>query len=165
MARRCSAERPLRPKRSRSPRTTDTVPGLVTRPRADPRSEEITSEVFVGKSSATAVFMISSSYSFCISSALMRTSEIPIQPESGANSARYSSAVRPIEAAFTLMGRSLDTTVTASPSWARFDATARMRESLSPSWSPLGRTDWLEWLSSTRSDPPSPTAIGKSNRS
>ena len=30
--------------------------------------------------------------------------------------------------------------------------TARMRESLSPSCSPLGSTDMFEWLSSTRSD-------------
>ena len=40
-----------------------------------------------------------------------------------------------------------------------------MRESLSPSCSPLGSTDGLEWFSSTRSDPPSPTGIGKSSRS
>ena len=47
----------------------------------------------------------------------------------------------------------------------RFSATARMRESLSPSCSPEGSTDMLEWFSSTRRDPPLPTAIGKSRRS
>ena len=55
--------------------------------------------------------------------------------------------------------------MTSTPSFARFSATARMRESLSPSCSPLGSTDGLEWLSSTRSVPPSPTGIGKSSRS
>ncbi len=77
---------------------------------------------------------------------------MPVQPESTASSARYSSASRPIEAALTRIGRSFETTVTSRPSCARFSATARMRESLSPSCSPLGSTDVLEWLSSTRSD-------------
>ena len=54
------------------------------------------------------------------------------------------SAARPTDAAFTRIGRSFETTVTARPSAARFTATAKMRESLSPTCKPLGRTDWLE---------------------
>ena len=52
---------------------------------------------------------------------------MPVQPESTACSARYSSAVMPSEAAFTRIGRSFETTVTSWPSWARCIATARMR--------------------------------------
>jgi hypothetical protein len=72
------------------------------------------------------------------------SSAMPVQPESSASSARYSCASRPIEAAFTRSGKSFETTVTATPSFARFAAHARIRESLSPSCSPLGSTEGLE---------------------
>ncbi len=91
---------------------------------------------------------------------------MPVQPLSTASSARYSSACSPMEAAFTRSGMSFETTVTARPSVDRFSATARIRESLSPSCRPFGSADMLEWLSSTRSVPPdSPTSMGKSSRS
>jgi hypothetical protein len=48
IAMRCSAERPCRPNTSRSPRTSLKPPSPVTRPRAEPRSEWITSPVFTG---------------------------------------------------------------------------------------------------------------------
>ena len=100
-----------------------------------------------------------------MSSAGTASSATPVQPVSTASSARYSSAVRPMEAAFTRIGRSFDTTVTSRPSFARFCATARMRESLPPSCRPLGSTLMFEWFSSTRRLPPSPTGTGKSSRS
>ena len=55
--------------------------------------------------------------------------------------------------------------MTSYPSAWRLRATARMRESLSPSRKPAGSTPGSEWLSSTRSVPPiSPTGIGASSR-
>ena len=91
-------------------------------------------------------------------------SEMPVQPESTACSARYSSAVMPSDAALTRMGRSFETTVTSCPSFAMFIAMARMRLSLSPSRMPEGSTVGSVLLSSTRSVPPSPTGTGKSSR-
>ena len=52
---------------------------------------------------------------------------MPVQPESTASSARYSSAVRPTADALTRIGRSLETTTTSRPSAARLAATARIR--------------------------------------
>ncbi|CAI8286295.1 MAG: Uncharacterised protein [Cellulomonadaceae bacterium TMED98] len=143
MAIRCSAERPCRPKRSRSPRTRLIVFGEVTRPRAEPRSLVITTPVLSGMPSMSSVVSDSVSYRVWTSVEPREISAIPVHPESTANSARYSSAARPTEAAFTRIGRSFETTVTARPSAARFTATAKMRESLSPTCKPLGRTDWL----------------------
>ena len=165
MARRCSADRPFSPKTSRSPRTSFISPLPVTRPRAEPRSEWMTRPVLTGMSCTSRVCMTSFSYSSLIWLEPRVISSMPVQPESTASSCRYSSARSPIDAALTRSGRSLETTVTLSPSLARFIATARMRESLSPSCSPDGSTDMLEWFSSTRRLPPSPTGIGKSSRS
>ena len=80
---------------------------------------------------------------------------MPVQPDSTASSARYSSASRPQAEAFTLIGRSLLTMVTIRPSLAMLRATARMRVSLSPNRKPAGSEDGSVWLSSTRSEPPS----------
>ena len=63
---------------------------------------------------------------------------MPVQPESTASSARYSSASSPTAEALTRSGRSLVTSVTSRPSAARFRATARIRLSLSPSRKPAG---------------------------
>ena len=80
---------------------------------------------------------------------------MPVQPESTASSARYSSAASPTAEALTRIGRSLLTTVTSKPSSDRFLATDRMRVSLSPSRKPAGSELGSVWLSSTRSVPPS----------
>ncbi len=48
IASRCSAERPRSPKTSRSPRTRATTRRCATRPRADPRSEWMTTPVLTG---------------------------------------------------------------------------------------------------------------------
>ena len=68
------------------------------------------------------------------------SSAMPVQPDSTASSARYSSAASPTADALTRIGRSLETSVTSAPSAARLRATARMRVSLSPSRKP-GRQD------------------------
>ena len=92
------------------------------------------------------------------------SSVIPVQPESTGSSARYSWAARPTEAALTRSGRSLLTSTTSSPSAARLQATAKMRESLSPSRNPAGSTEASEWLSSTWTVPPSvPTGSSASS--
>ena len=80
---------------------------------------------------------------------------MPVQPESTGSSARYSCAASPTEAALTRSGRSLLTRTTSSPSAARLHATDRIRVSLSPSRNPAGSTCGSEWLSSTRTVPPS----------
>jgi hypothetical protein len=125
----------------------------------------MTSPVLIGMSPTSRLDSVSSSYSLAIWSEPRSISASPVHPESIASSALYSSAARPTEAAFTRSGRSFETTQTSSPSLARLSATARIRESLSPSCKPDGSTDMLEWLSSTRKLPPSPTEIGKSSRS
>src|SRR3954470_5815792 len=80
-------------------------------------------------------------------------------------SPRYSSASRPTADALIRSGRSLLTSVTRSPSCARFHATARMRVSLSPTRKPDGSESASVWLSSTRMVPPrSPTGTGSSSR-
>ena len=80
-------------------------------------------------------------------------------------SPRYSSASRPTADALIRSGRSLLTSVTRSPSWARLHATARIRVSLSPSRKPDGSESASVWLSSTRMVPPwSPTETGSSSR-
>src|SRR3954471_14004539 len=90
---------------------------------------------------------------------------MPVQPESTASSARYSSASKPTADALTRMGRSLLTTVTSKPSADRFLATERIRVSLSPSRKPAGSTIGSVWLSSTRTVPPSsPTGTGPGRR-
>ena len=90
---------------------------------------------------------------------------MPVQPESGGSSARYSCAVRPMEAAFTRRGRSLLTRTTSSPSAARLRATDSIRVSLSPSRKPGGSTWGSAWFSSTRMVPPrSPTGRSASRR-
>ena len=58
-----------------------------------------------------------------ISSTVTSSSVMPVQPESTASSARYSSASRPTADALTRIGRSLLTTVTSKPSADRFLAT------------------------------------------
>ena len=79
-----------------------------------------------------------------MSAEVTSSSAIPVQPESGGSSARYSCAVRPMAAAFTRSGRSLLTSTTSSPSSARLQATDRIRVSLSPSRKPSGSTDGSE---------------------
>jgi len=86
--------------------------------------------VLTGRSCTRRVDSFSSSYSSFICSLDSVMSACPVQPESTASSARYSSAGRPMDAAFTRSGRSFETTVTSRPSPARLSATARMRESL-----------------------------------
>ena len=62
-------------------------------------------------------------------------------------------------------GARFDTNVTSRPSAAKFRATARMRESLSPSRNPSGRADGSAWFSSTCTVPPASfTGIGVSSR-
>ncbi|CAD5951264.1 exported protein of unknown function [Streptomyces sp. KY75] len=163
---RCSALRPWMPKASRSPRTSRTLPSAVTRPSALPRSDWRTSPVWTGSSAASGTYSVSSVKSRSTCSPERDSSVIPVQPESVmASSARYSSARRPTEEALIRRGRSLETTVTSYPSAWRLRATARIRESLSPSRYPAGRTPGSEWLSSTRSVPPrSPSGIGASSR-
>ena len=165
MASRCSALRPCNPNRSRSPRTSSMFFGPTTRANAEPRSECTTRLVFRGRSSTRTVRSSSFSYSFCISSPDNEISATPVHPESVASSARYSSAASPMLDALTRSGRSFDTTTTSSPSFDRLSATDRIRVSLSPRRSPDGRAESLVWLSSTRSVPPSPIAIGMSRRS
>ena len=90
---------------------------------------------------------------------------MPVQPDSTASSARYSSASSPQAEALTRIGRSLLTIVTIRPSLARLRATARMRVSLSPSRKPAGSEVGSVWLSSTRRVPPSsPIGTGASSR-
>ena len=90
---------------------------------------------------------------------------MPVQPDSTASSARYSSASRPHAEALTRIGRSLLTMVTIRPSLAMLRATARMRVSLSPSRKPAGSDVGSVWLSSTRRVPPSsPMGTGASSR-
>ena len=55
---------------------------------------------------------------------------VPVQLGSPACPCRYSSATRPIAAAFTRSGMSLVTSVTSRPSAARPSATERIRASL-----------------------------------
>ena len=79
---------------------------------------------------------------------------MPVQPDSTASSARYSSASRPHAEALTRIGRSLLTTVTSVALVGEVAATARMRVSLSPSRKPAGSDVGSVWLSSTRRVPP-----------
>jgi|GEM_PF-6258530 len=76
-----------------------------------------------------------------MSSVATCSSAMPVHPDSITCPARYSSAVTPIEAAFTRIGRSLETSTTSLPSAARALATVRMRVSLSPSRNPAGRIE------------------------
>ena len=164
-ATRCSALRPCSPNASASPRISWTDLSGRTRPSALPLGEVSTSPVWQGSSRAASLSKVPRSYSSSISPALTSSSVMPVQPESTGSSARYSSAGRPIAAALTRSGMSLLTSTTSSPSAARFRATDRIRESLSPSRNPAGRTVGSEWLSSTRSVPPSvPTGISASSR-
>ena len=164
-ATRCSALRPRRPNASRSPRTSCTDLSGLTRPSALPLGEIRTRPVWQGRSRAASLSMVPDSYSCSISPLLTSSSVIPVQPESTGSSARYSWAGSPTDAALTRIGRSLLTSTTSSPSAARLAATERMRESLSPSRNPAGSTDGSEWLSSTRTVPPSaPTGISSSSR-
>ena len=102
------------------------------------------------------------SYRSLTSSSEAEMLTVPVQPESFTSSLRYSSACRPMAEAFTRMGRSLETTVTSRPSNAKFWATARIRESLSPERKPWGRTSVEMWFSSTRRLPPSePSGTGR----
>ena len=96
-----------------------------------------------------------------MSSPATSSSVIPVQPDVMTSSARYSSASMPITAALTRIGRYLETSTTDRPSSLRLRATVRMRESLSPSRNPGGRTSGSVWFSSTWSVPSeSPTGIG-----
>ena len=106
-----------------------------------------------------------------MSSSPTSSSTIPVQPESTASWARYSSAGMPTDAAFTRIGMSLETSTTSRPSAERLRATARIRESLSTPSSadvrrkPAGSTDRSLWFSSTCSVPPSsPIGTGLSSR-
>ena len=93
------------------------------------------------------------------------SSRMPVQPDSGGSSARYSWAARPIEAALIRSGRSLLTRTTSAPSAARLRATDKILVSLSPSLNPAGRTDGSVWFSSTLTVPPSsPTSMSASSR-
>src|SRR5665647_1090678 len=169
---RCSALRPCTPKTSWSPRTRRRCLSTVTRASAEPREECSTTPVW--QSSGPTSWPVRSTSarstrSFCQSAAICASlrwiSVIPVQPESMASSARYSSAARPQADALIRSGRSLETSVTSLPSSARFLATARMRVSLSPSRKPAGSVAVSTWLSSTRREPPaSPTGTGWSNR-
>ena len=96
--------------------------------------------VFTGSPNASTLVPTSLSYRSLISSPDNAIELIPVQPESTACSARYSSALMPSEAALTRIGRSFETTVTSCPSWARCIAIARIRLSLSPRRMPLGST-------------------------
>ena len=168
IASRCSALRPCRPNTSRSPRTSLSCPVPMTRPSAEPRSEWMTRLVLTGRS--------------CTSAARQRLGRRRAAPSARWTSvdlghARSSrSRRRARRGTPRRRGRSMPPSRAAGGlsrrprhpgrRCARFSATARMRESLSPSCRPEGSTDMLEWFSSTRSDPPfSPTAIGKSRRS
>ena len=105
------------------------------------------------------------SYSSSSRSALTSISAMPVCPVSTTVSARYSSAVRPTDAALTRSGRSFETSTTSCPSCDSDRATDRIRVSLSPSRKPAGSTEGSLWLSSTRTVPPSsPTGSGSSRR-
>jgi hypothetical protein len=80
---------------------------------------------------------------------------MPVQVGSLAWPWRYSSAVRPTDAAFTRNGMSLLTSVTSRPSAASPSATDRIRVSLESLRNPCGSALWSAWLSSTRRVPPS----------
>ena len=169
IASRCSALRPCRPNTSRSPRTSrNCALARSTRPRAEPRSEWMTRPVFTGRSwTAAARHRLGASYSWLICSPERSISASPVQPESTASSARYSSAARPIEAAFTRIGRSFETTVTVQPVVARGSARrrgcgSRCRRAAARSGSTLTCSSGSARPGAIR---PSPTAIGKSRRS
>ncbi len=132
--------------------------------QAEPRSEWITSPVLTGSPATAGLTPTSVSYRSEISSPDRSIVAMPVHPESIACSARYSSVASPRDAAFTRIGRSFDTTVTAAPSLAMFMATARMRLSFPPVRIPDGRTEGSVLFSSTRSVPSSPTGTGKSRR-
>jgi len=171
IATRCSADRPRTPNTSRSPRTTAILPSRVTLPRAEPRGECRITPVWTGWEASTPGVARSpttrppSCHRSAISESVSSAVVIPVQPDSTTCWARYSSALMPRAAAFTRIGRSLETTVTSRPSAERLAATARIRVSLSPSRIPFGRVASLVWLSSTRTVPPStPTGRGRSRR-
>ncbi len=151
IASRCSALRPCRPKMSRSPRTEpqlaasrDAAEGTAT-VRVDDQTG-VDRKVFDQPGlQLLLVVELSRSHPSQGRSRRSRCSRSRRRARRGTPPRRG----RP-RRALTRSGRSLDTTTTSSPSLARLRATARMRESLSPSWSPDGSTDMLEWFSSTR---------------
>ena len=168
IAMRCSAERPCRPKTSRSPRTTRTCLSGVTRPSAEEPPPSSRSPVWHGSSRASSTSATPSANREDTSSGVAATSAVPVQPVVVTSWPWYSSAGRPTEAALTRSGMSLVTRVTgllAVASAARLSAQARMRESFSAVRNPAGSTDGSVWLSSTRSVPPSGViGIGSSRR-
>ena len=137
---RCSAQRPWRPNASRSPRTSWSCLSGVTRPSALPRGRQQhdarCGTAGRGRGAGRAHLSRTARRHRRRSTS---SSAIPVQPDSTASSARYSSACRPTADALTRIGRSLETRVTSLPSPARLRATARMRESLSPSRKPGGQ--------------------------
>ncbi len=164
-ATRCSAERPRSPNTSRSPRTSWTLFCAFTRPSACelPASSRI--PVWHGRSRAASRSTSPSANNVSMSSALVSSSVMPVQPDTTTSCAWYSSAARPTAPALTRSGMSLLTNVTRLPSAARLAAQHRMRESLVSVRKPAGSTAGSLWLSSTCSVPPCvPTGMGWSSR-
>ena len=109
---RCSAERPCRPKTSRSPRTTRTCLSGVTRPSADEPPPSSRSPVWHGSSRASSTSVTPSAKREDTSSGVAATSAVPVQPVVVTSWPWYSSAGRPTDAALTRSGMSLVTRVT-----------------------------------------------------
>ncbi len=157
MAIRCSALRPCSPKTSRSPRTSRTCLSAATRPRAEPRRRAAPARCGRAGAAAAAEFegVLGVVERATSSSVPTSSSAIPVQPESTASSAWYSSASRPTADALTRIGRSLrdDRDVAGRRrrgSCHREDAAVVVRRSRNPA----GSSDGSAWFSSTRSVPP-----------